>query len=111
MDVLNYFEVYVMFAIVAEGGNQYFVKKGTVFSVEKLEGEVGSVVSLPKVLVVDGKLVGKDLKSATVKVEILEQKKDKKVVIFKKKRRQGYKRKNGHRQQITVVKVSDIAAS
>lgn len=100
-----------MFAIVSEGSKQYLVEKGTVFQIEKLEGEVGSTLELSKVLSVDGKLVGRDVKSATVKVEVLEQKKDKKVIVFKKKRRQGYKRKKGHRQNITVVRVSDISAS
>lgn len=100
-----------MFAIVSEGSKQYLVEKGTVFQVEKLEGEVGSTLSLSNVLSVDGKLVGRDIESATVKVEVLEQKKDKKVIVFKKKRRQGYKTKRGHRQNITVVRVSDIAAS
>lgn len=100
-----------MFAIVSEGSKQYMVEKGTVFQVEKLEGEVGSTLKLSNVLSVDGKLVGHDIKSATVKVEVLEQRKDKKVIVFKKKRRQGYKRKKGHRQNITVVRVSDISAS
>lgn len=100
-----------MFAIVSEGGKQHLVEKGTVFYVERLEGEVGSVTNLSDVLCVNGKLVGKDVKSATVKVKILEQKRDKKIIVFKKKRRQGYKRKQGHRQNVTVLQVTEISAA
>lgn len=99
-----------MFAIVEEGNKQYLVRKGNVIRVEKMDAEVGAKVSLNKVLSVNGQLVGQDVKSASVKAEVLEQKRDDKVIVFKKKRRQGYKRKQGHRQSLTVLRISEIAA-
>ena len=99
-----------MFAIVEEGSKQYLVREGNVIRVEKMDAEVGAKVSLKNVLSVNGQLVGQDVKSASVKAEVLEQKRDDKVIVFKKKRRQGYKRKQGHRQSLTVLRISEIAA-
>ena len=99
-----------MFAIVKEGNKQYLVREGNVIYVEKMDAEVGSKVSLNNVLSVNGQLIGQDVKSASVKAEVLDQKKDDKVIVFKKKRRQGYRRKRGHRQQLTVLRIAEISA-
>ncbi|PCI63664.1 MAG: 50S ribosomal protein L21 [Kordiimonadales bacterium] len=104
-----------MFAIVKTGGKQYRVTEGDVVKVEKLDGEVGKNISIDEVLMVGddkGVKTGEPLvEGASVTFEVLEQKKDKKIVIFKKKRRQNYRRKRGHRQEITVLRVKSIAAT
>ena len=103
-----------MYAVVANGSHQYKVAEGLKFSVEKLDGEVGSKIVLDKVLLVGGKgelkLGNPFLTSATVEAEILEQGKDKKILILKKKRRKGYRKKQGHRQTFTLLKVTKIVA-
>jgi large subunit ribosomal protein L21 len=75
---------------------------------EKLEGDVGTVVSLDKVLLTSKKVGAPLVEGAVVEAEILDQRKDDKVLVFKKKRRHNYRRKKGHRQQITVLKVTNI---
>ena len=104
-----------MFAIIKTGGKQYRVAKDDLIKVEKLDGEEGSTITLDQVLLVgneDGQTVGAPLvDGAAVEAEVIQQKKDKKVIIFKKKRRQNYRRKRGHRQEITVLKVTNIVAS
>ncbi len=104
-----------MFAIVKTGGKQYRVNEGDVLKLEKLEGEAGSKITLDEVLMVGddkGVKVGAPfLKGAKVTAEVLEQKKDKKITVFKKKRRHNYRRKKGHRQQITVVRITKIAGT
>ena len=103
-----------MYAVIKTGGKQYKVAKDDVIAVEKLAGEPGSSIDLNMVLMLDdGKTqtVGKPLvEDAVVAAEILEQKRDKKILVFKKKRRKNYRRTNGHRQDITVLKVTDILA-
>lgn len=100
------------YAVVGTGGKQYLVKAGDTLKVELLEGEAGSTVTLDSVLALsDGKTltVGTPfVKGATVKAEIVERVKAPKVVAFKKKRRKGYKRKVGHRQQLTVLRVASV---
>ena len=103
-----------MYAVVKTGGKQYRVAKDDVLTVEKLNGEAGAVVELKEVLAMDD---GKGLKIGTPMVDgarvaatVLEQKKSDKVVIFKKKRRKNYRRTKGHRQQVTVIRISDILA-
>ena len=104
-----------MFAVIRTGGKQYKVAKDDVIRVEKLEGKAGDKVAIDDVLLVnDGKksTVGAPVVSgATVTCEIVEQKRDPKIIIFKKKRRQNYRRKLGHKQQITMLKVTDIKAA
>ena len=98
------------YAIVQVGSHQFKAIPGQVVTLEKIDGEVGSKVSFNQVLAVsDGSAlkVGSDLK-ATVTAEIMSQVKGKKVVVFKKKRRQGYKRTQGHRQQYTQLKIETI---
>jgi large subunit ribosomal protein L21 len=104
-----------MFAVVKTGGKQYRVTEGDVIKVEKLEGDVGKNITLDEVLMIGdekGVKVGEPLlKGASVTADVLEQKKDKKITVFKKKRRQNYRRKKGHRQEITVLRVKSIAAT
>ncbi len=103
-----------MFAVVKTGGKQYRVTEGDVIRVEKLAGETGSTISFDEVLMLgtEGDVtVGTPLISgASVKAEVLDQRKDKKIVVFKKKRRHNYRRTKGHRQEITVLRVTEIAA-
>ena len=103
-----------MFAIVENGGKQYYLKEGDVFFSEKMDCVVGDEVYLSNVLLSynhenDSKIFDTGAQAAKVLVEVLEHKKDKKVIIFKKRRRQNSRRKNGHRQQISVVRVKSIA--
>ena len=104
-----------MFAVVKTGGKQYRVAKDDVIRVEKLTAEPGETVALSDVLLIDDgekKTVGAPtIEGAAVEAEVVEQMRDKKVIVFKKKRRQNYRRKNGHRQSLTVLKITDIKAS
>jgi large subunit ribosomal protein L21 len=97
-----------MFAIVRTGGKQYRVAAGDKIVVEKLAGEAGDTVVLDDVLLAGE---GGDLKSTdglTVSAEIIAQAKADKVTVFKKKRRHNYRRKAGHRQQLTILKIVAI---
>ncbi len=100
-----------MYAIIATGGKQYKVAEGDVVKVEKLSGEAGDKVVFDKVLLVsdDAVSVGNPVvEGATVEGKIVEQKKDKKVIVYKYKPKSGYHKKNGHRQQVTVVEIEKI---
>ena len=100
-----------MYAVIKTGGKQYKVAAGDVIKVEKLIGEAGSEVVFGEVLALND-VIGKPLVAgASVKATIVKQAKDDKVIVFKKKRRQNYRRKNGHRQNITIVKISDISGN
>lgn len=99
-----------MFAILETGGKQYHVGIGKVIKTERIAGEQGSVIELGKVLAVTGKEPTADLSSAVVKAIILEHKKTDKVIVFKKKRRHNYRRKKGHRQNISVLRIEEIIA-
>ncbi len=102
-----------MYAIVKTGGKQYRVAPGDRVCIEKLQGEPGSPVEFTDVLLVggdDGVKIGTPaLSSARVTAEIRRQAKGKKVIIFKSKRRKGYRKKTGHRQQLTEVIIKDIS--
>lgn len=103
-----------MYAIVRTGGKQYQVACGDTLRVEKLAGNVGDTVDLDDVLmIVDGEnvQVGQPvLESAKVVAKIAEQGRAKKVVVFKKKRRKGYRLKRGHRQSFTGLQIEEIKA-
>lgn len=99
-----------MFAVVRTGGKQYTVKSGDVLNVEKLEGNAGDKVELGEVLMAGGKIGAPLLAGAKVTAEIMEQFRDDKVIIFKKKRRHNYRRKKGHRQYLTAIKITGISA-
>ncbi len=97
-----------MFAIVRTGGKQYRVAAGDKIAVEKLAGDAGDTVALGDVLLMGE---GADVKPGagmTVSAEIIAQAKAEKIIIFKKKRRHNYRRKNGHRQQMTILKILAI---
>lgn len=94
-----------MFAIVRTGGKQYRVAAGDKIAVEKIEGEAGDTVSLGDVLLAgDGGEV-KDAKGLTVSAEIIAQTRGEKVIVFKKRRRHNYRRRNGHRQSLTLLRI------
>ncbi len=102
-----------MFAVLKTGGKQYKVSEGDLVQVEKLAGNVGDEVSLDQVLMVGE---GKDLKVGSPYVEgctvtgvVTNQFRDKKILVFKFKRRQKYRRKNGHRQSLTELKITSIS--
>ncbi|AVX05555.1 50S ribosomal protein L21 [Maritalea myrionectae] len=101
-----------MFAVIKTGGKQYKVAADDVLNVEKLDAEAGDTVTFDQVLMVGAEgdvTIGAPLvDGASVVAELVEQKRDKKIVIFKKKRRQNYRRKNGHRQHLSVVRITDI---
>ena len=103
-----------MYAIVKTGGKQYRVTPGQTVRVEKLEGAVGDSVELGDVLLVGGEgetQVGQPrVDGASVAAEIVEQGRAKKIIIFKKKRRKGYHKKQGHRQAFTGLKITEIRA-
>ncbi|MGA1847388.1 50S ribosomal protein L21 [Deferribacter abyssi] len=104
-----------MFAILKTGGKQYTVKVGDVLKVEKLNADKGSILELDEVLAVakDGDLIlgAPKVDNAKVEVEILEHVKDKKILVFKKKRRKDYKKRYGHRQHYTKIRVKEIKVS
>ncbi|QHI95729.1 50S ribosomal protein L21 [Aristophania vespae] len=104
-----------MFAVIRTGGKQYRVAKDAVLKVEKLDAEAGSTVTFSDVLMVgsEGNLqVGAPtVAGATVTAEVIAQDRLAKVIIFKKRRRQNSRRKNGHRQHVTVLRVTAINAA
>src|SRR4051794_41188186 len=100
-----------MFAVVRTGGKQYRVAAGDKIVVEKIDGEAGSSVTLGDVLLAGE---GSDLQSTdglTVAAEIIAQAKGEKVIVFKKRRRHNYRRRNGHRQNHTILKIVSIGAA
>ena len=103
-----------MYAIMTSGGKQYRVKEGDVLRLEKIDGEVGASVSFDQVLMVsDGEEVqlGRPvLEGAAVHAQIVEQDRAKKIVVFKFKRRKRYRKKQGHRQPYTAVRIDRIEA-
>lgn len=97
-----------MFAVIKTGGKQYKVAKGAIVAIEKLDGELGSTVTFSEVLMM-GEAIGQPLVSgAVVTGEILRQFKDDKIIVFKKRRRKNYRRKKGHRQNLTLVMVTEL---
>ncbi len=104
-----------MYAVIKTGGKQYRVAPDDVITVERLEGEAGAAITLSDVLMVAsdaGTKIGAPLvEGASVSATIVEQTRGDKVVIFKKRRRKHYRRKNGHRQDLTVLKITGIAAA
>ena len=103
-----------MFAVIRTGGKQYKVAPNDVITVEKLDGEAGATIEFAEVLMVgDGASVSTGtplLAGASVSATLVEQRRADKIIIFKKKRRQNYRRKNGHRQLQTVLRIDEIHA-
>ncbi len=101
-----------MYAVIRTGGKQYRVEPGETIQVEKLDGNPGDTLDLDEVLLVskdDNVILGKPLiEGALVRTEIMEHDRNRKVIVFKFKRRKRYRRKIGHRQWYTTLKVVDI---
>lgn len=101
-----------MYAVIKTGGKQYRVQPDDVINIEKLPGNAGEKIEFNEVLMVGGDgapQVGAPLvDGASVAGEVVEQKRDRKVIVFKKKRRKNYRRKIGHRQHLTAVRITDI---
>ena len=104
-----------MFAVIRTGGKQYKVAKDDVITVEKLPGEPGAVVEFGEVLMIgDGAEVAAGtplLAGAAVSATVVEQSRAAKIIVFKKKRRKNYRRKKGHRQYQTVLRVTEIRSA
>ncbi len=100
-----------MFAIVRTGGKQYRVAAGDKIVVEKIAGDAGSTVSLGDVLFAGENGESKSVDGLTVSAEIIAQAKGEKVIVFKKRRRHNYRRRNGHRQQHTILRITGIGSS
>ena len=102
-----------MYAVIKTGGKQHRVSPGEVLAVEKLAGSQGEQVVFDQVLMVvdeaDVRIGAPIVEGAKVVGEILAQKKGKKINVFKMKRRKGYKKKTGHRQQLTSMKIKEIS--
>ncbi|MGC9518625.1 MAG: 50S ribosomal protein L21 [Desulfuromonadaceae bacterium] len=102
-----------MYAVIKTGGKQYKVSEGDTIKVEKLAGETGESIEISDVLMVGGeevKIGAPLLPDAKVTARIVEQGKDKKILVFKSKRRKGYRKTNGHRQPITRLRITGIEA-
>jgi large subunit ribosomal protein L21 len=102
-----------MYAVIKTGGKQYRVSEGDRLRVEKLEGAVGDTVKFAEVLMLGGEKVaiGAPLVSgANVSAEIVSQGLGKKIIVFKMRRRKRYRRKNGHRQPFTELKITGVTA-
>ena len=103
------------FAVIRTGGKQYRVTPNSVLKVEKLEAEAGATVTFHDVLAVGSEagltLGAPTVPGASVSATVLEQTRGDKIIIFKKKRRQNYRRKRGHKQHLTVLRIGDIATA
>ena len=102
-----------MYAVIATGGKQYKVSEGDIIKVEKLGAQAGETYTFDKVLLVSGddvKVGTPTVAGATVEADVIDNVKGKKVIVYKYKRKTGYHKKNGHRQQYTAVKITKINA-
>ena len=100
-----------MFAVIRTGGKQYKVAANDVIRVEKLPGAVGDTVTLDDVIMVGEKVGTPTVAGASVTATLVEQARGDKIIVFKKKRRQNYRRKKGHRQDLTVLRITDITGA
>ena len=102
-----------MFAVIKTGGRQYRVVPDDVLEIGKIAGEVGTIVQLPEVLVLGAEtpvLGAPTVAGATVAAEVLQHKRGEKVISFKKRRRKNSRRKRGYRDEITVLRITEILA-
>ena len=101
-----------MFAVIRTGGKQYRVAPNDIIEVEKIAGEPGDIVELAEVILLGGeggpKTGSPTIAGALVAAEVIEQERGDKVVVFKKKRRKNYRRKKGHRQLLTALRITEI---
>ena len=102
-----------MFAVIKTGGKQYRVQENTLLRIEKLDAEAGAQFTFDQVFMIADKgkvIVGTPVVAgATVTAKVVEQMRDRKVIVFKKKRRHNYRRKKGHRQHLTVIRIEKIS--
>jgi len=102
------------YAVIRTGGKQYRVTPNAVLTVEKLDAEAGATVTFHDILALGGEgglqIGAPTVPGASVTATVLEQKRGEKIIIFKKRRRQNSRRKNGHRQNLTVLRIGDFAA-
>ena len=99
-----------MLAVIRTGGKQYAVKQDDIIKVEKLEGKAGDKITIADVLSFGTKVGAPLLSGASVEADIVEQGRADKVIIFKKKRRHNYRRKKGHKQHLTTLKIVSVKA-
>jgi large subunit ribosomal protein L21 len=101
-----------MFAVIRTGGKQYRVAPNDVIEIEKIAGKPGDIVELGEVILLSGdggpKTGSPTIAGASVAAEVLEQKRADKIIVFKKKRRKGYRRTKGHRQMLTALRITEI---
>jgi large subunit ribosomal protein L21 len=101
-----------MFAVIRTGGKQYRVAPNDVIEIEKIAGKPGDIVELGEVILLGGdggpKTGSPTIAGASVAAEVLEQKRADKIIVFKKKRRKGYRRTKGHRQMLTALRITEI---
>lgn len=97
-----------MFAVIKTGGKQYRVAAGDLLKIEKLAGEAGDIIEFPEVLAVDSEIGAPLVEGALVTAEVIEQGRAKKVISFKKRRRQNSQRTRGHRQHLTTIQIAEI---
>lgn len=103
-----------MQAVIEAQGKQFLVKKGQKLTLDRLDSEQGSDINFDKILLINGddvKIGTPYVEGASVQAKILEHKRAKKITVFKYKRRKGYHKKQGHRQDQTVVEIQDITAA
>ncbi|OEU77973.1 MAG: 50S ribosomal protein L21 [Desulfobacterales bacterium C00003060] len=111
---VNYWlgKVIIMYAVISTGGKQYMVSEGQTVRIEKIPGEIGAPVSFDRVLMLSNdqtvKVGQPTLADVAVTGHIVEQGKAKKIIVFKYKRRKGYRKKQGHRQQYTALRIDSI---
>ena len=101
-----------MFAVIRTGGKQYRVAPNDIIEIEKIAGKPGDIVELGEVILLGGEGAPKTgsptIAGALVAAEVIEQKRGEKIIVFKKKRRKNYRRKNGHRQSLTALRITEI---
>ena len=103
-----------MYAVIQTGGKQYIVTEGMNLKVEKLDGDAGAKLTLGDVLMIGGngtpRIGAPTVEGASVAAEVVSQAKDKKILVYKKKRRKGFEKRYGHRQPYTELKITKINA-
>ncbi len=100
-----------MFAVIRTGGKQYRVAPNDIIEIEKIAGKPGDIIELSEVILLGGdspKTGSPTIAGALVAAEVIEQRRGEKIVVFKKKRRKNYRRKKGHRQELTALRITEI---
>ncbi len=99
-----------MKAVIETGGKQYYIEKGTILYVEKLDAAEGDTIKFDKVLMIDGKSGTPYVEGAKVEGKVLKQGKAKKIVVFKYRAKKKYRRTQGHRQPYTKIEITKVSA-